>query len=148
MMSCVVHGRARGGYVKILVVDDFAGTGEMASMLLQALGHESRFALSGKAALAEVAAFDPDVVILDIGLPDIDGFAVARAIRARPRATPVFLASLSGWEAISAAPADTSDVFHLHVMKPANLERIQRLLEAAARFRDAAGSGARPGSAP
>jgi len=80
-----------------LVVDDYPDSGELICALLTTLGHETRFADSGRAALAEAHAFDPDVVILDLGLPDMDGCDVARALRRLRLLGPLHIVALTGW---------------------------------------------------
>jgi len=68
---------------RVLLVDDSVDAAEAMSMLLETLGHEIRVMHDGPSALAMVDDFAPDVVILDIGLPGMDGFEVARELRTR-----------------------------------------------------------------
>src|SRR5882724_7283561 len=66
--------------LSILIVEDNEDGAESLAMLLGLFGHETCVAMTGEAALATVGEFTPDVVILDIGLPDADGFAVAKRL--------------------------------------------------------------------
>ena len=68
----------------MLVVDDNVDSAEMLAMLLKKSGHEVRTAYTGPAALEVAAAYRPDVVLLDIGLPGLNGFEVARRLRQQP----------------------------------------------------------------
>jgi two-component system, sensor histidine kinase len=127
---------------RILVVDDFPDAAEAACILLTLLGHECRFALCGEDALREAAAFDPDVAILDIGLPDLSGFEVARRLRQRTVHT-LFLAALTGWgqpeDRIKALAAG----FDHHVVKPADQVKLVHILQLAERQRATSGGSHR-----
>jgi CheY-like chemotaxis protein len=67
--------------LRVLVVDDNQDAADTMALLLQPLGYEVHVAYEGLGALRAVKSFDPDAVFLDIGLPDLDGYAVARRIR-------------------------------------------------------------------
>ena len=118
---------------KILVVDDHPDAARITCALLTALGHETRSATSGTLALAAVDSFPPDIVILDIGLPDVSGYDIARALRARfgPR---LFLVAMTGWGQPEDVARAAAAGFDLHVLKPADADiLIQLLAEADAR---------------
>lgn len=82
---------------RILIVDDHVDAGETMGMLLRAAGHDVRVVNRGDAALDEAPRFRPDVVLLDIGLPGMDGFEVARRLREHFAAEPMLLVALSGY---------------------------------------------------
>src|ERR1043166_6001432 len=86
---------------RVLVVDDHPDSAEASCLLLAALGHACCPATTGTQALAEAENFRPDVVICDIGLPDITGYEVARTLRTR-HGSLLYLAALTGWD----QPAD------------------------------------------
>lgn len=115
-------------------------------MLLSMLGYECRFVTSGNDALLEAARFEPDVAILDIGLPDLSGFALARELRQRFAGRPLYLAAVTGW----GQPSDRSQAFaagfNLHVLKPADERELKRIMELAEHDRNAITSPA-PGRA-
>ena len=117
---------------RVLVVDDYPDSAETASMLLMLYGHECRTATTGKSALDQAAAFDPDIVILDIGLPDMSGYEVARALRARPGGNWLYLAAVTGW----GQPQDREQAFAAgfdqHVVKPTNSAKVLEILRLAA----------------
>jgi DNA-binding response OmpR family regulator len=117
---------------RVLVVDDFPEAAEAACLLLTLLGYDCRFAICGEDALREAAAFDPDIAILDIGLPDLSGLEVARLLRQRTTHA-LFLAALTGWgrpeDRIKALAAG----FDHHVLKPADQATLVHILELAER---------------
>lgn len=82
---------------RILVVEDYADAAEATRLLLEALGHECNIARTGADAIAIAEAFWPDLVLLDLGLPDVDGFEVARRLRAKSGATRPQIVALTGW---------------------------------------------------
>jgi CheY-like chemotaxis protein len=116
---------------RVLIVDDYPDAAETACTLLSMLGHECRFATSGKDALTEAARFDPDVAILDIGLPDISGFTLARELRRRFTGRPLYLAAVTGW----GQPEDRAKAFaagfNHHVLKPADERKLMTIMELA-----------------
>lgn len=113
---------------RILIVDDYPDSGETVCRLLTMLGHDCRFAASGAEALAEAARFEPDVAILDVGLPDVSGYELARQLRRQRGDRPLFLAALTGW----GQPEDRAKAFAAgfdhHVLKPANREKLEAIL--------------------
>jgi len=117
---------------RVLVVDDYPDSAEAASLLLTLHGHECRTATTGQEALEKAAEFDPDVVILDIGLPDITGYEVARTLRARAGTRSLYLAAVTGW----GQPEDRAKAFAAgfdhHVTKPADLQKLSLIVRLAA----------------
>src|ERR1041385_5285764 len=91
--SCMTETRSH----RILVVDDFPDAAETACVLFALMGHECRVAFKGFEALSVALAFDPDIVILDIGLPDISGYEVARVLRKQSQR--MHIVALTGWGA-------------------------------------------------
>jgi CheY-like chemotaxis protein len=82
---------------RILVVDDHVDAGETMTMLLRAAGHDVRLVHRGPDALEEAGRFHPSVVLLDIGLPGMDGYEVARRMRQQFAQDPVLLVAISGY---------------------------------------------------
>src|SRR4030095_15334525 len=82
--SVPVETAARGRRWRVLVVDDNADGADVTALLLAEMGHETKVAYSGPAALAVVDEYLPNVVLLDIGLPEMDGYEVARRLRKHP----------------------------------------------------------------
>ena len=98
------------------------------SIGLQVHGHEVEVAYGGMRGLEKARVFQPNVIICDIGLPEMDGYATARAIRADPKLRQVGLIALSGY----AQPEDVEKAkeagFDIHLAKPSSLEAIERAL--------------------
>ncbi len=120
------------GKLRVLIVDDFPDSAEVSAMLLELFGHECRTAITGQDALTQAAAFDPDIVILDIGLPDISGYDVARTLRAQARDRPLYLAAVTGWGQPEDRVRALAAGFDLHVLKPTDGAKIQSILSLAA----------------
>ena len=117
--------------MRVLVVDDFPGAAEASAVVLKLLGHETEMAFSGRDALAKVRAFDPDLIILDIGLPDLDGFQVARAIRELPHGPRVHIAALTGWDQ-STDRKRGATLFDSYASKPADASTLRTIVANAA----------------
>ena len=104
--------------LRLLVVDDNLDAAELLAELLMAAGHEVETANDGKEALAAIERSVPEVVLLDIGLPGMDGYEVAARIRTRlDAAAPVFLA-VSGYGQASDEARSRAAGFHAHLVKP------------------------------
>jgi DNA-binding response OmpR family regulator len=105
--------------MRILIVDDYIDTTDMLGMVLELAGHEVLAVHTGMAALAALVTFRPDLVLLDVGLPDISGYDVARAIRAS--GSHVRLIAATGW----GTPADREEALAAgcdqHLIKPYDL---------------------------
>ena len=114
---------------RILLVDDNEDGREAMGMLLQIHGHDVRFAGDGASALAIAASFMPTIVILDIGLPDIDGYEVARRLRAGIVAPATRLIALTGYGQADDIAAATAAGFDAHLLKPAQMEQVLAKLD-------------------
>jgi CheY-like chemotaxis protein len=119
------------GY-RVLLVDDNADSIEPLSLLLQARGHDTRLATVGEEAIHIAEEFRPDVVLLDIGLPDMDGYEVARRLR-RPEGKSPVLVALTGWSGRDARAKAAEAGFDYHLVKPVNWEELERIVESAVR---------------
>jgi PAS domain S-box-containing protein len=115
---------------RILVVEDYADAAESLTMLLQAEGHEVETADCGMKALERAQAFRPQVVLLDIGLPDLDGYEVARRLRAAPETRDAVLIALTGYGQIEDRERSQAAGFNHHLLKPVNYEKLSALLNA------------------
>lgn len=114
---------------KILVVDDNVGSARVLSLLLSKLGpHVVEMAHDGPTALALLNEFRPQIVLLDIGLPGMDGYEVARSIRKNPEFNDVLLAALTGYGQEEDRRRSKEAGFDQHLVKPPALETIKELL--------------------
>lgn len=120
-----------GTKYRILIVDDHPDCAHASKLLVTLLGHEARAVLTGTEALAVFDELDPDIVILDIGLPDLSGYDVAREIRRRTPDRHIHLAALTGW----GTPADRAQAFAAgfdeHLLKPADANMFRGIIERA-----------------
>ncbi|MGJ0492073.1 ATP-binding protein [Methylobacter sp.] len=116
---------------RILVVDDYADAAESLTMLLQAEGHEVETADCGIRAIEQARAFRPQVVLLDIGLPDLDGYEVARRLRTLPETRDAVLIALTGYGQAEDRNRSQSAGFDHHLLKPVNFEKLSGLLASA-----------------
>ncbi len=117
--------------MRILIVDDYPGAAESTLLLLELLGHECKTALDGQSALAAFASFDAEIVILDIGLPALSGYEVAREMRARPGAKRVFIAALTGWSAAEDRIRSMAAGIDMHVQKPPTRAILEKIVSTA-----------------
>ena len=113
------------GPLRVLVVDDEQDAALTLAELLQSHGHDTRVAYDGQAAVTTARRFEPDVVLLDLGLPDIDGYEVAKRIRAQAKG-PIRLVAVTGYQRDEARLRGAG--FDDHVIKPRALERLSGLL--------------------
>jgi PAS domain S-box-containing protein len=119
---------------QILVVDDNEDAADALSMLLQMMGQQVQTAHDGVEGVAAEAALRPDLVLLDIGMPRMNGYDAARQIRARPGPQPVLVA-LTGWGQQSDRQKAAEAGFDLHLTKPVEPEALVRLLGELPRLR-------------
>lgn len=126
---------------RVLVVDDNRDSADAVAVLLQLEGHETQVAYTGCEALRLAEAFSPDVVLLDIGLPDLLGYDVAVRLRAQPWARRVVLVAMTGYGQDDDRQKATQAGFDHHLTKPADPERLLALL---ARLGGPAGAAAEP----
>jgi signal transduction histidine kinase len=113
---------------RVLVVDDNADTAESLAMLLGFAGHDVRTAHDGPNALMVAHEFRPDILFLDIGLPGMDGFEVARALRQKLDLTGVRLVAVSGWGSEEDHRKSREAGFDYHLTKPVEPSRLDEIL--------------------
>src|SRR5262249_33966309 len=116
--------------VRVLVVDDNVDSAEMVCAALEQLGHRVAMAHDGAAAVDQATAFAPEVVLLDLGLPEIDGFEVAR--RLRRSGSRAHLVALTGYGLERDRAATREAGFDAHLVKPVDLATLQDAIAAAA----------------
>ncbi|MBS0658898.1 MAG: PAS domain-containing protein [Verrucomicrobia bacterium] len=113
---------------RLLVVDDNADSAQAMAMLQRARGHEVRTAGDGPQALELAQEFRPEVVLLDIGLPGMDGFEVARRLRAEPAQAGLRIYAMSGYRSDQDLAQAEEAGFDAYLVKPVDLERLRELL--------------------
>ena len=114
--------------LRILIVDDNVDTVLSFSMLLKETGNEVRTAHDGPTAVKIAMEYIPDVVLLDIGLPGLNGYEVAKQIRNQPSLKNVVLVALTGYGLESDRQASIEAGFSYHLIKPAKLDQVRKIL--------------------
>jgi PAS domain S-box-containing protein len=113
---------------RILVVDDNRDATESLTTLLQLTGHDTRSAPNGRLALEIAEGFRPEVILLDLGLPELNGYEVARRVRARPWGSNVALIALTGWGQEDDRRKSAEAGFDAHLVKPVNHGQLMEML--------------------
>jgi signal transduction histidine kinase/ActR/RegA family two-component response regulator len=115
---------------RILIVDDNADAASSLAMLLRMQGHETHTARSGKEALERIQSFKPDVALLDLGLPETDGYELAHQLRASPNLNGIRLVALTGYGRAEDRRRTHAAGFDDHLVKPVDLTMLERTLAA------------------
>ena len=113
---------------RILVVDDNHDSALSLAMMLSIMGHETRTAHDGETAVSTAEAFLPDVVLLDIGLPKLNGYEVAQRIRESAWGTAMFLIAVTGWGQDEDRQRSAEVGLNLHMVKPVEPAALEKLL--------------------
>jgi CheY-like chemotaxis protein len=112
---------------RVLVVDDNLAAAEMLGIILERLGNEVRTAGDGEEALRVAEAFLPEIVLMDLGMPKMDGYTAARHIRSRPWGRSMVLVALTGWGQEEDKRRSEENGFNRHLVKPTGREELERL---------------------
>jgi CheY-like chemotaxis protein len=115
---------------RILIVDDNRDSADTLGALLGTLGATVSVVYDGRAALDALREFEPDVMILDIGMPEMDGYEVARQVRSTPDQGHVLLIALTGWGQEHDRETSRAAGFDHHMVKPPDLPALRALLNA------------------
>ena len=123
---------------RVLIVDDNRDAADSLALMLALSGHEVHTANDGAAALSVAAATTPDVVLLDIGMPILNGYEVAERIRREPWGQRMILVALTGWGQEEDRRRAVAAGFDHHLTKPADPQRLRPVLDAAVAARKSA----------
>jgi DNA-binding response OmpR family regulator len=124
--------------LRVLVVEDDADTAESYAILLRLWGHDVHTVLSGAGAVAAALTYRPDIVLLDIGLPGIDGYQVARHLRGHAGLREPALIAVTGYSHEAERRHGREAGFDLHLVKPVPPEELRVVLTTVAKGRSAA----------
>ncbi len=113
---------------RILIADDNADSAESMGMLLRLMGNEVRIASDGLDAVEQASTFHPDIVVLDIGMPRLDGYEAARRIRNQQWSRDKLLVAVTGWGASDDSEEATAAGFDCHFTKPLDPAELRRLV--------------------
>ncbi|WP_431049293.1 response regulator [Roseateles sp. L2-2] len=111
--------------IRVLIVDDSIDAAESMAFLLEGLGADTLVEIDGPSAIDAAATWAPHVVLLDLGMPGMDGYEVAKSMRAKPALHSVALIALTGRGRDSDMERSAATGFAHHVMKPANIEELK-----------------------
>jgi CheY-like chemotaxis protein len=118
---------------RILVADDNADSAETCAMLLQMWGHDVRVAHDGQEALAVAGDFRPEIALVDIGMPRMNGYEVAEAVRKTDWGKEIVLVAVTGWGHDEDKEKAAASGFDRHLAKPVDPQHLQPLIEEIAR---------------
>jgi len=125
---------------RILVVDDNHDSAMSLAMILSIMGHDTRTAHDGESAVATAEGFLPEVVLLDIGLPILNGYEVAQRIRQQPWGTSMFLIAVTGWGQEEDRQRSEEVGLNVHMVKPVEPAALDKILTELALNRPSAGT--------
>ena len=120
--------RLAGTRCRVLAVDDSVDAVEFLARLLRLSGHEVEVAYDGPSAVQAALAMRPDVVLLDIGLPGLTGYEVARQLRQEPALKNTVLVALTGYGRESDRQRSRNAGFSYHLVKPAEVSEVEKIL--------------------
>ncbi|MGH9591617.1 MAG: response regulator [Bryobacteraceae bacterium] len=113
---------------RILIVDDNEDAAQTLGMLLELSGHEVHLAHDGEQAVIRACELRPDIALVDIGLPKLDGYGVARAVREQPWGEDVVLVALTGWAQDEDKRRAVEAGFNFHLAKPVDPDVLDELI--------------------
>jgi CheY-like chemotaxis protein len=113
---------------RILVVDDNHDSALSLAMMLSIMGHETRTAHDGESAVETAESFLPEVVLLDIGLPKLNGYEVAQRIREQAWGASMFLIAVTGWGQEEDRQRSSEVGLNVHMVKPVEPAALEKLL--------------------
>jgi len=113
---------------RILVVDDNHDSALSMAMMLQIMGHDTRTAHDGESAVSTAETFLPEVVLLDIGLPKLNGYEVAQRIREKTWGESMYLIAVTGWGQDEDRQRSSEVGLNLHMVKPVEPAALEKLL--------------------
>ena len=114
---------------RMLIVDDNRDAADSLGMLMKVMGNDTRVAYDGREALTTASQFHPEVVLLDIGLPTMSGYEVARELRRRPGGAAMLLIATTGWGQPSDKEQSREAGFDHHLVKPVDPATLLKLLD-------------------
>jgi CheY-like chemotaxis protein len=113
---------------RILVVDDNHDAADSLAKLIRSFGHEAKAVYDGHAALKEATAFQPDMALVDIGMPGIDGYQTVAELRQRRGNVHLIVVAVTAWTREEDKRRAYDSGFDLHVAKPVSVEKLKELL--------------------
>jgi len=118
---------------KVLVVDDNKDSAQTLAMMLKIMGNDVRTAHDGLEAIEKAQEYLPQVILLDLGMPKLNGYDVCRRIREQSWGTSIVIIALTGWGQAEDRQRTKEAGFDHHLVKPVDVAKLKELLDAAAR---------------
>lgn len=119
---------AAAARLRILIAEDNRDSADSLKVLLEAIGHEVHLAYDGESAVRAAAALRPNAILMDIGLPGVNGYDAARQVRAQNPDLQVQIIALTGWgQGVDRQRSAQAGIDH-HLVKPADFAVLQKLL--------------------
>lgn len=112
-----------------MIVDDNRDAADGLARLVQSYGYEVKAVYSGSAALEETAAFQPDMALIDLGMPELDGYETVTQLRQRCGNVHLIVVAVTGWTSDEAKRRAYECGFDLHVGKPVSAQKLREVLE-------------------
>src|SRR3984885_15291322 len=116
------------GALKVLIVDDNVDVAQTIGWMMETIGHDYRMVHEGKVAVQTAQDYRPDAILLDIGMPGMDGYAVCRALREQTLFDDTVIIAQTGWGQTQARAAPGEPGFDHHLVKPVTMDRLEQLL--------------------
>jgi CheY-like chemotaxis protein len=113
---------------RLLVVDDLKDNADSLAALLKSVGHEVAVAYNGASAIATAESFQPEIALLDIGMPDMDGIEACKIIRQSAWGRKIKLVALTGWGQAEDVNQTREAGFDMHLVKPVNIDDLMKLV--------------------
>lgn len=113
--------------LKALVVDDHEDAARSLEMMLKTFGYETEVAIDGIDGLRKATSFQPDLMLLDISMPKLDGYDTCGVIRAQPWASKVRLVAVSGWDPQELKERSEAAGFDAYLLKPVDFAALERV---------------------
>jgi signal transduction histidine kinase len=114
--------------LKVLIVDDNVDVAQTMGWMLETIGHDYRMVHEGKLAVETASEYRPDAILLDIGMPGMDGYAVCRALREQTLFDDTVIIAQTGWGQTQARAGPGGSGFDHHLVKPVAMDRLEELL--------------------
>ena len=118
------------GELRVLIVDDNVDVARTLAALVVQWGHDVRVTHSASQALRQSAEFLPRVAIIDLGLPDLHGYTLSRALRNEAKDRALYVIAITGWSHIADQVKSAASGVHHNLMKPINLDMLKEILGA------------------
>ena len=122
-------GKAKPAPKRVLVVEDNLDAVHLLAILVRSMGYEADFAINGYAALEVAKRFRPDIVLLDLALPDVSGWTVARQLRQAPESSNARIYAVTGHYGAAERGRSLAAGCDEHLLKPLDPARLEKLLE-------------------